>query len=204
MRLTLISLLLLVTLGYSAKTPPPTLIKDVGLNLTYSYYGKNNLDGFEFFYDRFEQSHWKYKSYMGIGFEHQFRNGEFNCLGFRYSYGPIKPIHFGDNSALFPVVSLKASYYNNLGLDGINLKPEFGLLFHNGQERLINFKTHVSYSYDMGRRFYMFDFADGIGKDHDYFGHSSLNIRIGIAVNLTKLNDLDFGKAADATPRFAD
>lgn len=185
-----------------AKSPPPSIIKDLGLNYTHSLYGKEQLNGIEVFYDRFEQSHWEFKRYQSIGLEYQFHLGHFASVGVKYAISPVRPIHIGKNSNLFPLVSLKASYYDHAGSPGLNLKPEFGLLFHNGQERFLNFRAQISYGYDMGRRFYTYSFTDGIGHDHDYFGHSSFNTRVGIALNISKLNNIDLGKQAQASPRF--
>lgn len=167
-------------------------------------YGKENLDGIELFYEQFEQGHWQYQIYQCFALDYRFDPMNFSAVGFRYALGPVKPMHIGMNTSIFPIVSLRASYFNTQTGNGLNLKPEFGFFLHCGQERLINFKAQLTYGYDMGRRFYSYDFTDGMGSDHDLFGHNSLNIRLGIGLSLSKLNDLDFGKEMQASPRFSD
>ena len=197
-------LFLAFCLGAVAKTPPPTFIKDVGVNYTYSNYGSQRIHGFELFFDRFEQNMWTYKRYQSFGIESQFHGGDFQNIGARYAVSPFRPAHIGVNATIFPLVFIKASWYNNAGVIGLNLKPEFGMLFHYGQESLINFKCQITYGYDMGRRFYAYSFAESLGTDHDFFGHNSLNFRVGVALNISKLNDIDLGKEMDASPRFND
>lgn len=186
------------------KTPPPTFIRDVGINYVHAHYGTEHINGFELFYDRFERSNWIHKRYQSIGFEALFHGSHYQSYGLRYALSPFKPVHFGANTSLFPIVSLKAMYFDHMNEQGFNLKPEWGVLLHIGQERLINFKIQATYGYDMGRRFYVYQFAEALGNNHDFFGHNSFNVRLGISLNLSKFNDLDFGNPQEATPRFSE